>query len=167
MTNTDDCSWVIDVIPEFLAGRLTEAERERVRAHLASCGECRDRANAVSLLQQTPVPVPDPGRWEGFVAGVVEQTKHKKKRGIPSWLSAAAAVLVIVVVGTLYWGRANGPGPRGVNGIDSLARDVAVLPELEAAAWTAGIEPLGMAGLGESGISDEELDQLVKEVGRT
>ena len=65
MTNTDDCSWVIDVIPEFLAGRLTEAERERVRAHLASCSECRDRANAVSLLQQTPVPVPDPGRWEG------------------------------------------------------------------------------------------------------
>ena len=64
MTAFDECDRMADLIPEFLAGRVSEDDDQLIRRHLAECTECRKRANAVSLLQQTPVPVPDPDRWD-------------------------------------------------------------------------------------------------------
>ncbi len=168
MKDSDDCAWVSEWLPEFLAGRTSEADSERVRAHLEGCAECRTRANAVSLLQQTPVPAPDPDRWDDFVEGVVDETGKRKTPKAVRWISAAAAVLVISGGALLYMERGGGSGEPAENSIEALARDVAELPEAEAAAWTAGFAPLsGVPPLAESGITVEELEQLVKEAGRT
>jgi anti-sigma factor RsiW len=70
-----ECASVGESLAQFLAGRLSGEEEQRVRAHIASCADCRQRANAISLLQQTPVPVPDPDRWNHFVSGVVDATE--------------------------------------------------------------------------------------------
>jgi hypothetical protein len=82
MTNPEECSRVAEMIPEFLAGRVSEADDKVVRAHLESCVECRNRANAVSLLQQTPIPMPDPDRWDHFVEGVVDATAEGRRPSV-------------------------------------------------------------------------------------
>lgn len=106
MNGPDECAGISDILPEFLAGRVSEDDDRRIRAHLETCTECRSRANAVSLLQQTPVPQPDPDRWDHFVDGVVEQADHQNrwlnKRAI--WILAAAlaaATIAVLMLATL------------------------------------------------------------------
>jgi predicted anti-sigma-YlaC factor YlaD len=168
MTSNDDCARVEELLPEFLAGRVSEADERLVREHLESCVECRNRGNAVSLLQQTPIPVPDPDRWSAFVEGVVDATERKSRSGSRRrlwWVGAAAAAAGIVV---LSWLRVAGLD-EGESGIDALARDVAELPAEEAGAWTAGLTSTDFMppGFETSGLSDEELERLAREVGRT
>jgi predicted anti-sigma-YlaC factor YlaD len=101
MTGQYDCDKVGDLIPEFLAGRVSEADDRQVRRHLESCAECRNRANAVSLLQQTPIPRPDPDRWDHFVTEVVEETEHHPRwppaPGVLWYVLAALGVIAIAV----------------------------------------------------------------------
>ena len=99
MTDREVCDQIADLLPEFLAGRVSKADDERVRKHLETCVECRNRANAVSLLQQTPMPQPDPERWSGFVTGVVDEheRRHKKGRALLIALAAVAAIGVAAI----------------------------------------------------------------------
>jgi hypothetical protein len=90
MKNPDECSGVGELIPQFLAGRLEVDDERKVREHLEDCVDCRQRANAVSLLQQTPVPIPDPDRWDHFVNGVVGATGRRKNIGRRALTVAAA-----------------------------------------------------------------------------
>ena len=103
MTGPDVCDRIADLLPEFLAGRLSEEDDQRVREHLASCADCRNRANAVSLLQQTPIPAPNPDRWDGFVKGVVEAAdrKHRREHRVQTVLIVVAAAVLIVVLAYL------------------------------------------------------------------
>ncbi|NIR45068.1 MAG: zf-HC2 domain-containing protein [Gemmatimonadetes bacterium] len=100
MTASKACDQIADQLPEFLAGRVSEADDERIRKHLEVCADCRKRANAVSLLQQTPIPRPDPDRWDGFVDGVVHRAdrRHRKERTIQVALVVLAAVIVVGVL---------------------------------------------------------------------
>ena len=106
MTGPDECSRIGDLIPEFLAGRVSEEDDRRVREHLAGCADCRQRANAVSLLQQTPLPQPDPDRWKGFVEGVVDAADRgeasRRRRRLARW---ALVVLVGAIALVLLWTR--------------------------------------------------------------
>ncbi len=167
MTRPDECAQIEELLPEFLAGRVAAEQDERIRRHLEVCDECRKRANAVSLLQQTPIPRPDPGRWDDFVRDVVDVTGRRRsaRRRRRAWLLAAAAVVVLGAAFIL--GRAAlQPASMGLEG---LAHEVAELPELEAAAWTAGLSPAGFmpAGFDTVGLSEDEIEKLATEVGRT
>ena len=97
MSGPDVCDQIADLLPEFLAGRLSEADDQRVRRHLESCSDCRNRANAVSLLQQTPIPQPDPERWDGFVGGVVAEhdRRHRRERTLNTALAVVAAAILV------------------------------------------------------------------------
>ena len=167
MTNKE-CASVGELIPQFLAGRLSAAEEERVRAHIAACADCRQRANAVSLLQQTPVPVPDPDRWDHFVDGVVDATEQRKRTTVRRRAWSLVAVLVAAAVVVISWVRLAGVGAGGPADIESIAREVAELPDAQAVAWTAGLSPSGFmtAGFDASGLGEAEFEQLVTEVGR-
>jgi predicted anti-sigma-YlaC factor YlaD len=167
MTGNDECGRIGELLPEFLAGRLSEADDKLVREHLEGCTECRNRANAVSLLQQTPLPAPDPGRWDHFVEGVVDATGRKKVGRPGVW--GLAAVLAAAAIVIFTWIRVARVDQAGDDRLDALAREVASLPESEAAAWTVGIGSSDFmpAGFDTSGLSEDELEQLVKEVGRT
>jgi predicted anti-sigma-YlaC factor YlaD len=103
MTGREVCDRMADLLPEFLAGRLSETDDTEVRKHLETCVECRNRANAVSLLQQTPIPQPDPDRWGGFVKGVVDEhdRRHKKERRMMTILTVVAVVVLIAVIAYL------------------------------------------------------------------
>jgi predicted anti-sigma-YlaC factor YlaD len=99
MTGQYDCDKVGDLIPEFLAGRVSEADDREVRRHLESCAECRNRANAVSLLQQTPIPRPDPDRWDHFVTEVVEETEHHPRWApVPGFLWYLLGALIVIAI---------------------------------------------------------------------
>ncbi len=169
MTRPEDCAQIEEVLPEFLAGRLAAEDDERIRRHLDGCEECRKRANAVSLLQQTPIPRPDPGRWDDFVADVVDGTGRRKlaRRRRRSWMLATGAVAVLAAA--LVLGRAASQREAPSASLEGLAHEVAELPESEAAAWTAGLSPAGFmpAGFDTVGLSEEEIETLAREVGRT
>lgn len=162
----EDCSLAGELIPQFLAGRLSVEDEERVRAHIATCSDCRQRANAVSLLQQTPVPSPDPDRWDQFVSDIVEATTENKRtrRGWRFVAVLAAAALIV-----LSWIRFVEIGAERRADIESIAREVAELPDAEAAAWTAGLNPSGFmtAGFDVSEMGESELEELETEVGRS
>jgi len=163
-----ECAVVGESIPQFLAGRLSTAEGERVRAHIAICTDCRQRANAVSLLQQTPVPVPDPDRWNHFVDGVVDATERRERTTVRRRVWSVVAVLAATAVVVLSWARLVGVGAGGAADIESIAREVAELPEAQVTAWTAGLSPSGFmtAGFDASELGEAEFEQLVTEVGR-
>ena len=109
MTGQYDCDKVGDLIPEFLAGRVSEADDREVRRHLETCAECRNRANAVSLLQQTPIPRPDPDRWDHFVTEVVEETEHGGRLvPAPRALWVVVGVLVVVAIAVLLYNLITG-----------------------------------------------------------
>ena len=102
MSGPGECDRVSEVLPEYLAGRLADPAAARVRAHLETCPECADRAQAVSLLQETPVPAPDPRRWGRFVEGVVEaaERRHRRRRlrrWIPALLLTAAVLAALLL----------------------------------------------------------------------
>jgi predicted anti-sigma-YlaC factor YlaD len=171
MTDSHDCDGIADLLPEFLAGRVSGEDDRRVRQHLEGCVECRKRANAVSLLQQTPVPRPDPDRWDFFVKDVVEETEHQSRWApVPGRLWVVAGVLAVIAIAVFLFNVvfAGVNGPRAT-GIEALAEEVARLPEGEAAAWTAGLSPTAFmpVGFDTSGLSEEEIEQLITEVGRS
>ncbi len=163
-----ECAGVGESIPQFLAGRLSDDEEERVRAHIAACTDCRQRANAVSLLQQTPVPMPDPDRWDHFVDGVVDATNERKRVAVRRRVGSLVAVLAAAAVIVLSWVRLGGVG-GGPADIDTIAREVAQLPDAEAAAWTAGLSSSDFMtpGFDASELGEDEIEQLVTEVGRS
>lgn len=168
MNELDHCRRICELLPEYTAGRISPRERAAVVAHLESCAECRDRAAAVKLLQQTPVPIPDPERWDGFVEDVVEAAARSRgsRRGW-AWGVAAAAVLAVATSLLL---RAPSPegGVGGIAGLEALAREVAGLPDSEAAVWTVGVDPVDDLPPALDGeLSEEELQELVREAGRT
>ena len=103
MTGPGDCDRVSELLPEYLAGRLTDEGTARVRVHLEDCAECADRARAVGLLQETPVPVPDPRRWGRFVEGVVEaaERRHRRRR-LRRWIPVLA-VAALVAAALWLW----------------------------------------------------------------
>lgn len=105
MTNGDECAQVGDLLPEFMAGRVSAEDHDRIREHLAKCAECRERANAVSLLQHTPVPVPDPDRWEHFVEGVVDSAERRRRLITPRRIWTLVAIFVAAAVTLLLWVR--------------------------------------------------------------
>jgi predicted anti-sigma-YlaC factor YlaD len=104
MSGQYDCDKVGDLIPEFLAGRVSEADDREIRRHLEGCAECRNRANAVSLLQQTPIPRPDPDRWDHFVTEVVEETEQRPRWApVPGVLWYVLGGLVVVAVAVVLF----------------------------------------------------------------
>jgi predicted anti-sigma-YlaC factor YlaD len=167
MNEQNDCSRVADLLPEFLAGRVSDADDRLVRQHVERCGECRNRANAVSLLQQTPVPAPDPDRWNVFVNGVMEATERKSggSTGARRWYLAAGLVAMVLLA--VWWVRPGVVVEPDDFGIDVLASEFAELPEDEAALWTVGASPSHFmpAGFDPSGLSEEELSKLLTETG--
>ena len=165
----NECALVGESIPQFLAGRLSADEEERVRTHIADCADCRQRANAVSLLQQTPVPLPDPDRWDHFVDGVVDAADERQRSTVRRRAWSVAVLLATAAIVVLSWVRLSGTGSGRPADIESIAREVAELPEAEAAAWTAGMSSSDFmsAGFDASELGADEFEQLVTEEGRS
>lgn len=110
------CEVYRELLPAYLDDTLDEVRRTGFRAHLESCGECRDLAIAqeptliFSLSRRSD---PSPERIEACVASVVAGVRQERlqKQLRPSrrpWLAAAAAVMVAIIASTAWFMRSNG-----------------------------------------------------------
>lgn len=118
------CDDVVGALDEYLADSLDGARRDALRAHLRSCGRCREVAigRDPSLLFVLARPSePDPARVEEATRAVIGQIRQQRlerrlgRRPRP-WLAAAAMVVVSLsaVVGwRLLAPDAGSPAPAG------------------------------------------------------
>ena len=112
MTDSPDLHLDDELLSAVLDG---EADVEQ-SAHADSCDACRARLSALrdaSVLVATPVPAADPARRDAAIAAAVAAADEhggsvvplRRRRSIPTWLGAAAAVVVAVGAITLLADR--------------------------------------------------------------
>jgi hypothetical protein len=107
------CEQVLDQLPDYTLGTLSEVETAAVRRHLRGCASCR--ADAASLDQGIAMfsgaaAEEPPAELEGRVLSVLSEEWSEtmvpappRRLRIASWLATAAA---IIAVGALVWGSA-------------------------------------------------------------
>lgn len=148
-----------DLLTAFFEQTLADAEREKLLAHLAACGACREvlwQAVPEAETQPAVVSVAGASRWR-----------------IPAWrwVGAAAAVLVIASVGLFYRG---GPGAAGVSPDGSRAvaeraassRAAAVRAQVPMASAPAGANLQASNALKASNPQQGSAAKLDQETGR-
>jgi predicted anti-sigma-YlaC factor YlaD len=110
-----DCPACSEKLIDALAGRLDEAERSALAAHLAGCASCRAfeadaRRHAALLAGDAPAALPA-GAWERL-----ERTLRDRRR---RWiLRAAAAALLAVGLPAALWTLRSGPAPMQIEVVD-------------------------------------------------
>lgn len=117
-----------DLVPLYLAGKLTESEAEAFEAHYLGCPKCREDVRAGAALRELY------GRPAVAAAGVPRPPRR-------TWLPlAAAAAIAFVAVGVWQWSRrAEDSGSATVRGTNapSLVVKIANTPERDTAvSWT-------------------------------
>lgn len=114
------CDEVVAVLDEYLDDTLDGVRRDALRAHLRSCGRCREvaiRRDPSMLFAVAPRSEPDPARVEETTRAVMAQVRQREiqrrlgRRPRP-WL-AAAAMLVLSLAAVVGWRLlAPGSGPQ-------------------------------------------------------
>jgi hypothetical protein len=109
------CEEVVELLPDYALGTLSETEEVVVRRHLRGCGACRADAESldrgVAMFASAVHAVDPPSELKGRVMSVLSEewtetpvaTEPRARRFIP-WLAVAAAV--IALAGSLVWGAA-------------------------------------------------------------
>jgi hypothetical protein len=100
-----DCSDVTLIAPDLALGMLSGDERAEALAHIDSCRRCRDTVDKLSTTVDTisllaPLSDPAPGFEERVLARIEFEDRRRSRRGVPRWLIAAAAA--VVVIGALF-----------------------------------------------------------------
>lgn len=107
------CEQVLDQLPDYSLGTLSEVEAAAVRRHLRGCGSCRADAasldQGIAMFSSAAHVVEPPAELQGRVMSVLSEEwaetdapVHPRGRlRIASWLATAAAV---IAVGALAWG---------------------------------------------------------------
>ncbi len=91
------------------ADLMEAVERQRLEAHLAQCVDCREHESEMRTIQQTLRSLPSPELPAAALQEVWDRTTRADQRPTlrawgPGWRNlAAAAVLIIAVVGVLRW----------------------------------------------------------------
>ena len=143
-----NCQDVAMATPDYLTGDLDSDAMERVQAHLAECGSCREEIEGLSetwaRLGVLPEELPGPSVREGFYAMLEGNVEDPQGRLVPGrqwrgrstgwsvsrWLGLAAALVAGVGVGFSIKGTAlSGRGAdlsRMSAEIDSLRQQVSL-----------------------------------------
>jgi anti-sigma factor RsiW len=146
-----DCSNVEmrDRLPDLLHGQLSAAREAAVRAHLATCAECRAELALLTLARAaSPAPVPDVSRIAGAIPAYRRPSTFVRFGGSPA-LRAAAVILFVGGAALVARGRLSD---------DITPRDSVAL----------GVAPAaGEIGIGDTfqDLSDSDLKALADELG--
>ena len=108
------CEQVLDRLPDFVLGTVSEIEAADIRRHLRGCGACRADAasmdQGVSLFASAAHEVDPPPELKDRVLSVLadewRETPARPQRARPNaaWLALAAAV--VLLAGAFTWGIA-------------------------------------------------------------
>ncbi len=133
-----NCQRIEKNLIAYLDGKAAAAERHKVEAHLAECGECRERAEQFRLLSgvldewQAPPPSP------GFDAAVRARVAQEPTRsGFWAWLlpspRAAFALTALVVLSVWLSSISPSRAPQAVaaQGAEADFKMIEDLPVLE------------------------------------
>ena len=164
---------VMDLLPDHVAGRLSEAQSEAVRAYLEDCAECRAEAALLEALAEAPPVAPPPGLEDRVVAAALDAQRRQsgvgggegpgvtaiRRRGVPSWAMGAAAVLVLALGTPLLMDRmSDSEGGLG----DPVASVSEEFEEPDATVWASEDGLIAGAPVLET-LTDEELALLLEE----
>jgi anti-sigma factor RsiW len=110
-----------DLLPEYVADALNEADLLRVKDHLTACADCAQEAALLRMMAGEPAPDPGEAFWAGMPARVYRAVREQEKKGLqhrllgllhgailPRWAWAAAAVGIVLIIS---WSVIN-PGAR-------------------------------------------------------
>jgi hypothetical protein len=139
---------VLALLDDHVGGELSDLDAAAVRRHLAECGDCRREADALAALVAGAAALPRgiaPPRdlWGGIAArleprgdaGGVIPLAPRRRRPLPAWLLAAAAVLLVVAssLATLQFAGRPGAAP-------GAGHAAGALPPMTALAWFQPLE---------------------------
>ena len=114
--NTPECAELDERLEELALGEVVEPARSRLLAHVATCGDCRGRLDAMlgltdSLLALAPAHEPPPGFEMRVLERLGMPQGNAPRRRSPRWLAVAAAVAILAaLVGGVALGRRGGSG---------------------------------------------------------
>jgi anti-sigma factor RsiW len=106
-------------IHAWLDGQLSPDESARVEAHIAGCAECS------ALVAEARGYVAAASRIVGALDGVPAKVIPARRRGIQPWQLRAAAVVVVMVLGTAVFLRESRMGATARLASYQASRDVA------------------------------------------
>jgi predicted anti-sigma-YlaC factor YlaD len=92
------CDVVRDAYPDALNGRLDAMRVDMIRAHVASCDECRSEIEVLDAIHAQSLPVPAGLEERVLVAALQPRRPHWQSRGI---LSLAATVALALIGGSI------------------------------------------------------------------
>jgi hypothetical protein len=122
-------SHIHEDIPAYLAGELTESERQKVDLHLSQCSECSQELETQRKLNSILSRARDLSPRPELLRGVMNQVQAKNqtvpfKRRFIIPLLAAAAVIVIVLF--LLKSQKDLPSPH-----ENVKKEPIIKPEIE------------------------------------
>lgn len=137
---------VSDMIPDYLHGRITGEEKQRVEKHVQECPNCRAEVSFISDVMTLEAPDPGPLYWQTLPAKVRSLAAETKERGsfrlffrpVPALLTAVLCLAVMISTFYMQSGR-----------------------EFSEEAYIE--EPLSYAMLDVSDISDEDVTGVMEE----
>jgi anti-sigma factor RsiW len=144
--NQGNCANVKDLLPEYLAGSLSESERELVEAHLSGCDDCRMEAELIGHLRAT-TPTPRAELSAAVRAGLRTNASPGPAR---TWWMAAAAAVILALGTALVWDRVN-----------EAPAVMALAEQVDGDFWP-GDETLIAGGLVWDDLSEEEMTALLE-----
>jgi anti-sigma factor RsiW len=104
------CGDVVDLLPDWVAGRLDGAGADAVAAHVAGCARCAADADVLRALRASRPAVPADlasriARAARTGADAAEAPRPRIRRLAPTWALSAAAVLALAVGTTVLLDR--------------------------------------------------------------
>lgn len=93
MTN-EMCGRMRELIPDFVAGRLSADDADAVDGHVAICGECRAEVELARLVHASRPRVP-----EGLLERVLESVAARREQPSRAWWGISAAAVAALALG--------------------------------------------------------------------
>jgi anti-sigma factor RsiW len=154
--NTLNCETIRDLLPELLSDRVSASMTTAVRAHLASCEECRAELALARAISEA-VPAMPAGLDRRVLAAATRPRATMWTRGR---LAAAASVAIAIVGASMWWSEL---GPRneerlGTHPVVNVQRETA-------GAGFIGVDDAFATGASSLGdLTVEELEKLLLEL---
>jgi len=170
-----------ELLPDLLHGALSEAEKARVDAHVATCESCQEDLEVLRTVKSAAVFAPsiDVDRVVRQIPpyrAIVPAVKAPARTRVATWLVAATLALFVVGGGSVLMTRQNSSGTSVVGGGAKVPTQVATVqtaqskapvatPNTKSAVTVTSSHPHALALAAEAdGLSDRGLVQLMNDM---